>query len=151
MYGYSTATVQLGDLHEMWAQTVVESMWHNMSLCIISPVSRDEACIYLHQTQQSVIHWSNVCLAILNVNTLQMHLYNIGFERVMFLHSAMCLFTCLDMRLTTASQNYCLQCTWRLFCFIIGWPTLTSSGPQHAIFESISSIEKCLKAWGHYL
>lgn len=45
------------------------SMWHNMSLCIISPVSMDEAHVRLNQTDRPVINFTETCLATLNVNT----------------------------------------------------------------------------------
>lgn len=40
-----------------------------MSLCIISPVSMDEAHIRLNQTDKPVINFTETCLATLNVNT----------------------------------------------------------------------------------
>lgn len=142
MYGYSTATFQLWDPHETWAQTMVESMWHKMSLCIISPVSRDEA---YSQTDYSVENCNNLCLALLNVDTsLHPSVSNVGYRCMMFLYSTVYCFTCLDVLhskvwLTTGRQNYSTSTLPIKTILIISWPTLTSSGPQRAMFESINS------------
>lgn len=132
----------------------IYSMWHRMSLCIISPVSRDEACIYSPHTDYSVVNCNNMCLASLNVDTsLHPSVSNVGYRCMMFLYSTVYCFTCLDVLhsevwLTTRRQNYS-TCTSPInTILIISWPTLTSSGPQHAMFESINSEWKMFEGMG---
>lgn len=132
-------TSQLRHPCETWAQTVLKLLWQQLSPCIISPVSRDEACIY--SNQKSVINYSNMCLAVLDCNVSHPNgcvcsSLSLDFESVVFL---------------IGQQDTITSCTLQfinkdLMFYLITWLTLTPVWPQRAIFESINSTDMSLMA-----
>lgn len=116
----------------------------------------DEDCIYSNQTGMSVINCSNMCLAILNVNTsfhlnvsLWMYLCSTLDLNVLFLCVVICIVLVAYMW-NHKMTLYELHLTNKDHHFICSWFTLTFPRPQYAISESKNRTEKILKEWGHY-